>query len=106
MLCMGDYGSSLLLTLKTSDAEDHVSNHQHMPDGHQVLIGHEHSEHSAFDNICVFYVAASFDALAAGETFAAALTGLAIMSSVYGYRDPYSVLNYLPRARAPPSSIV
>lgn len=106
MLCMGDYVSSLLLTLKASDTEDHQSNHQHMSGGHEALVVHQHSGHSAFDNVCDFYVSASFDALAAGETFDLALRGFLLTSSVYGYLDPYSVLNYLPRARAPPRSIV
>ena len=106
MLCAGDYLSSLLLTLEASDTEDRDTNHHHMSDGHEVLVAHEHSGHAAFDKGCDFYLAASFDALAVGEAFDVALTGRVIKSSVYGYRDPYTSLNYLPRARAPPCSIV
>ena len=106
MLCAGDYLSSLLLTLETSDTEKQDHSHHHMPDGHEVLVAHEHSGHSAFDKGCDFYLAASFDALAAGEAFDLGLSRCGITRSLYGYRDPYTSLNYLPRARAPPHSIV
>ena len=106
MLCAGDYLSSLLLTLEASGTEDRDTNHHHMPDGHEALVVHGHSGHAAFDKVCDFYLAASFGALAAGEAFDLALTGRVIKSSVYGYRDPYSNHNYLPRVRAPPSSSI